>query len=837
MPEKDLSNMAERGEQSPNLDRERVHSLVEEIKEQTRNDKASAFVHARTNFNVDGEEGDQKVEMAVGGYKNMFFRGNINGRRADDVRSAIQAVNRGYKEYEDPDEGTMGIPPQSKRETNTLYVSVIDFDHLDPDSNALEELHAAFLDTLDNMSAVEVRYKQPDADESHRTAEKMVYLVVPRKTAEDLSSLIRDGVDPNIIRDSLGDIFLDQEHRQLYDANILDYKGTGGIEIQAKKPNLDKVYLAETLPGGKKNNVLGKSNIYEHSNLKDEENEEVVEKTNEEPEIPETVPESQAEDKQDEESEVKHLPMEEPKTGQTEKPEEFVPLPFDVLHPSEGGPIPFEPLVVNGPVGSRPIDEYEATAEAVEEGTRKGLGKNRLDGAEGKEVEGQLKAVRELLDEIESNNFSLDHLKNADKVSQLEAKIDFLDPEVGSEVRARLHLQACLALATNLPTRTEDMALALRTGVTDLGSKGYLLEGEDFHRFFKEGLRGTEGKEKIDVNKAFMVLQNAAYHKIQLNDGSEVRYIDGGKGMTNSQYDELREKLIAKVGGDREQAAKALQLAHRIARATFETSVWNSGDIPPDPVADAIYFRYSRHDSYKRGQDFGPSSTVDLIDGFGTSFFRQLTTGFGADKKRFLNENRWQTEVVKNINDRKTNDRIAKNAELKFWRITDESGKLLTDEEIERYQVDLSDKNLLAINSGAYGAYLSSYLPGMMNVKDLMLKTDWKPDDISPDAVQGWFSPFDKVDPADFIQLKVYLVMGMFDEGLKNADRLGWGQNEIFQAVRVLMKEQGRTDDGKPIVFINPKQMDFIINRLNVRFRAMGADFMNSLRGLTRVRK
>jgi len=468
------------------------------------------------------------------------------------------------------------------------------------------------------------------------------------------------------------------------------------------------------------------------------------------------------------------------------------------------------------------LDKKEKEREARNESVLEAISGRKLGLTEATSSEEQREKVRELLEDVESNDNSLGHYQNANKVAELERVMGALSPEVAAEVRARLRLQEAYALVRRIsPGRVEDTILGLRDAVQELVARGHLLDGQDFDVLIKKGLPGLE------IGKGLTELQKWA---IEGGGTSKIKIFD--KGLSPSEIQAIDKEISDGLGGGRE-GRKSLQLARRLAYVTFETSVWNYNAAPGDSLADAIYFKTSRKDRFAKGTDKGPSITVEEIDGFGTSFLRWATTevflGGKVKKEKLFNDRDWRRvdELGKTDPDR---------AEILIRELTslkEKNGKLAGE------SLKFKDAEYDKLPPTAYGAFLSGYLPGILNVKDWLLKSDWKPDDFSRDQIMTWLGPFNShADPTKDLRLKSLFVVGALDEGLRQPDRLGWGQFELSQAEKNLTMPLGMDyEKKKEIVFLPKHQMEWAKKVIKSSTRGFVNDVAMSFRGVVRTRR
>lgn len=426
--------------------------------------------------------------------------------------------------------------------------------------------------------------------------------------------------------------------------------------------------------------------------------------------------------------------------------------------------------------------------------------------------------VRSLLEKIEAQRYQLGHTSNADFFRKLEEVAPLMDDEVRLEYEARIRLHDTHALLAAVGGRSEDYINGLRAAANELRARNHYLEGKHFALFLKTGLPG------LKIPEAFARLQEAAVHGIDITrDNGKVEKVKySQKGLSAPEQQRLESKIIGSLGGDK-TAKQSLEFARKMAFISFETSVWNQDLLPGDPVAEAFYFRKFRESRFASGKDRGPNITVKLIEGFGTSFLRSPLPG---DRHLFFEKERKNAQDLAN----------------KKYKNSKEERKAI--EEVEGKTLELNRANSVLNTTtadfeqltGEYLGYLGGTLPGILAAKDLLLKTDWKPTDITLDTVEGWITPFDSADPKGLFRMRAIFVLGLLDEGLNRGERLAWGQIETRSFLNLVTRTIGEKE-GKQIGFIAESEREWIGRVLKIGRRSAWNDFLIALQGTTRIRR
>jgi len=423
---------------------------------------------------------------------------------------------------------------------------------------------------------------------------------------------------------------------------------------------------------------------------------------------------------------------------------------------------------------------------------------------EGKKIKDQLKLVRGVLEDIEGRR---ERLKtHIDSLGLLNGSIDVMHPPVEREVKARLHLHECfVGVKNSISGKSEDMTANLRKFATEAQAENYLLGGRDFNTLLVEGLGGMR------VRDAFYILQKIAHaspHGLKLSE--EQIWLLEARAV---------QELI-EAGAGKPEAEKSLELAKRIAEATFESSVWNKDTAPLDPMAEAIYFQTHRR---KEAVDKGPVITINEILGFGTSFFRQLQN---SSKENIFRKEDWQKA-------RKSRGLGAIARIMRLQRIEP------TDQDIDEFTLRFEGVNFMeAAMPGEYGGYLSSYIPGVLRVKDLLLKEDFElGKDLTRGAINSMLGPFKKADPDGRLNLHAYFALGFVDESLRQGVTLGWDASDVATALNRLSEPHVDLETGKQVSFITEAEKKWIVDETKPLLRGAANAFFLALEGVVRTRK
>lgn len=434
----------------------------------------------------------------------------------------------------------------------------------------------------------------------------------------------------------------------------------------------------------------------------------------------------------------------------------------------------------------------------------------------------QRETVIAALEDIESNTEPLSSPDNA-LATKIRSSLEKMEPRLKAECQARLRLQECYAYFS-LISGSEEATKGLRAAIETVIRKGNVLVGRDFEVLLKEGL------PNLRIAEAFKKLEDFAVNGRTWGGKDTVVHFRQGRDATPDQL-LIMEEIKNELGGDK-FAAKSLQLATRLATVTFETSVWNKELAGSDPLAEAIYLRDYRQGKAQSGQNRGPEITTSLISGFGTSFFRSAQLpkdGFiGAETKKERESKGLDMSLVprEKFSDSKLSDEIEKVQERTRLHNRIENGKTIL--------LDFSSMELAKLDEGVYGRYLSNTIPRLLQVKEFLLRSDFKPDDFLSDEIEKWITPFKTADPDGIFRLKVSFVLGALDASLKKGERLGWGQRELAEVAVSLTRPLGTDERGKTIYFLNPRQQKWIFKEIHTGWKGAGIDARLSIRGVTR---
>ncbi len=443
--------------------------------------------------------------------------------------------------------------------------------------------------------------------------------------------------------------------------------------------------------------------------------------------------------------------------------------------------------------------------------------------------EGQQEAVRTILARIEENDVGTLEWLNTQDTKLLN---DFLaNPNIKEEVRgeilARLRLQDCFVgikrafvQGGNDPNDPNKATGGLfKQEQRRLSANDRLLTGHDFQVL----LRTTLPESGIPISEAFEMLQKAAIETDLYGQISEAQQEGKRKALAIGLEQEILakaklepdpEKRMTMENNAKENAAKAIQLADRIAWATLEVSVWHKDLTSIDPIAGAIYLQNLREG---RGLelDRGPEITIDLVKGVGTSFLR----GAQDTSKQKILPGATRRFVVSN---------------------TIKSGDKNIDViDYSRSSLDLSKASFENMGAGAYGTYIGSTVPRMLQGKEFFLKTRWKPDELDQDDFEKTFNEvFTTLDPDSpdpnlhrQLNLRKIFVLGALSylsiNPVNAAREYKWDSQEIIDTRKAVLRVIGNDQKtGKKISFLTPEEWKDIDDFLNLtgpaRFRGPG---------------
>lgn len=419
--------------------------------------------------------------------------------------------------------------------------------------------------------------------------------------------------------------------------------------------------------------------------------------------------------------------------------------------------------------------------------------------------------IWELLERIEATDHPLSQT-NLNIANEIKENLYRMDPELASECRARIRLHDSFAFIAAISGDTEQAIKDLRQASNELTSRGHILESEDFDRLLKKGIQG------LRITEAFKKLEDWAINgKVVAGrpPGERVRYRQGDSSQVEQQT--IRNSICEELGGNN-ASRKSLQLAERIAIATFETSVWNQKVGGKDVLAEAIYLKEYRKGRFSQSRDRGPDITIDKIEGFGSSFFRSARR---VDKQPLVLKIAIPPAEIPDTEQRAFEETLMNS------RI----------EEDRKTTLDFNVMNFDRLSQGALGTYLGNEVPRILGTKQLLLKTDFKPVDLTSEAVQGWVANFRVSDRDGSLKLRKYFIMGILDAGLAEAYNLGWGQVEIAEARKILTKKIGEDEDGKNLYFLTTEEIDDVLREIGAWGKARGNDFVLSLTQVLRTRR
>jgi len=444
-----------------------------------------------------------------------------------------------------------------------------------------------------------------------------------------------------------------------------------------------------------------------------------------------------------------------------------------------------------------------------------------------KEPDKQRKFLIERVEQIEATDLPIAPVpglytlgENQRIVAQeINPHLEKVDEELRREIITRLKLQHCSALASAISGRHEDAVAYLYSVFVQPESKRYALEGEDFDFLFnKEEIHG------LKITKAFNLLQEASLVGVEVEKSGRKKRLRLTQGdLSLHDRHRIRQELIEKLKKDTEDehtAHKSLQLAERIATATLETSVWNKEVLGNDPLAEAIYFKTYRTNRARVARDRGPDITLSRIEGFGTSFLRSVRTtekvkieDNGRIKEKnaylFLPEAEHHLYKVARIQDQeqRVSQVLRRNRGERpgFDRKNPEKDKV---EFLRPEQMEFNN-----ISSGEYVGWLGIAVPRILQFKQLLLQTTFRPEDFGSDRVESWVAPSNAADPEQALRLRCEFILGafwsIFSRG-NEAVTLGWDVTALQAAEKNLLRKFGGEGIEESNSFLSERQLRWV---------------------------
>ncbi|HSX48976.1 MAG TPA: hypothetical protein VLE44_01840 [Candidatus Saccharimonadales bacterium] len=464
--------------------------------------------------------------------------------------------------------------------------------------------------------------------------------------------------------------------------------------------------------------------------------------------------------------------------------------------------------------------------------------------------EEQKKYVRGLIESIETNT-SPDSI-NSDKFKNLEDILNqqALTPENASEIRARLRLHACFILTSRLAGKPEDFIKALRENVvTEMRARNLLLQGGDLEYLYKES--------EIKISEAHSIIEKLAFEGFEGTnmplfysdkDGKRV-YVRYAGTMTDEIAEMVQGYILEQMGGNTTENRKALTLSERLAKATFEYSLWKEFN-SVDPITKAAYLSNVRKSEQKKTDgDFGPEITIPLIDGFGLSFLRWSMDLSG---NHLVHDKNWKDAKEKSLDlDTSGTTREAMEDLYKANVICKSMGDIKDggplDQNYDQFSLNPDKINFRELPVDSYAIYLSSYLPAVLMSTAVLLKSDFKASETGSDNITDWFGNLTKADfnigapPADptnrgIFRLTYYFSIGMVEESIRQATLFGWDSQQMGTILGMLKNGVVNKATGSRIALLSSKQVEQIKKATNPYVRLGVNTFMTALGRIVRTR-
>ncbi|PIS14183.1 hypothetical protein COT65_00080 [Candidatus Shapirobacteria bacterium CG09_land_8_20_14_0_10_47_13] len=415
--------------------------------------------------------------------------------------------------------------------------------------------------------------------------------------------------------------------------------------------------------------------------------------------------------------------------------------------------------------------------------------------------------------------------------------IEGMAPKVREEAMARLKFQHCAAIADAIPGNTDQAKQFLYSVFLQPESRRYALEGLDLNiLFLREGIPG------LKIAEAFKLLQLASTVGIRVN-GETLCLTD--ERLSLSKREEVLKVIVNRLG-EGKNAQKSLQLARRIALATLETSVWNRSLAGNDPLAEAFYFRKYRTKRAEAARDRGPDITIPRIEGFGTSFLRNVQTAEEIPpfvlgpwqekpKNTFLFLPEAESHLAYLAHTEGPKERIRGLIKRNRGEKPGFNERMPGEDQLEL--IDPGQMLFSMIRPGEYVGWFGVMVPRILTFKELLLKSSWQPNDFNADAIESWVAPANAADPEQVYRMRAEFILGALwsiYSRQKEAMNYGWDSYSLG-AVEGNLLRASRTEMGEEVSFLTNSQLKWIKQtltrdyRLNVDIAAIKVGIMIGL--------
>ncbi|GEM_PF-1736913 len=401
----------------------------------------------------------------------------------------------------------------------------------------------------------------------------------------------------------------------------------------------------------------------------------------------------------------------------------------------------------------------------------------RLSNIEHLYPEDQRHALGLILDELEKPEMTPDDSNFKNYRNALETVMPLLDSENRRMVDARLRLQVCWSALQKVNTAdAEGIKRAFSDAVIKIGAYG--LNGDSLNVFLAEREFGGEIPGLYTAD-AMGLLQAAALRGEYSHQRTDSESI-------NEDVAQQLLALHAQRGMTIADARKSVQLADRLAEATFEKSLWDTtgGKAKIQAyMSEAMYFSTWRIRDKK-----GFALSAGHIPTIATSFLRRskYADNHGGQRVFFGDE---YAAVNADTPNRQKVELLIENQTLAGDH----------PRALDFHGVDFSK-----LETNVYKSYLESYIPKVFEIKDLLTKTDFNLQSLQNDQdLIKMYDKFKQFDPNNSMQLFFFY----YSHALRGAAFNGGHASQLHDELREVITQglKAGRDDGTGLVEVSYK--------------------------------
>jgi hypothetical protein len=382
---------------------------------------------------------------------------------------------------------------------------------------------------------------------------------------------------------------------------------------------------------------------------------------------------------------------------------------------------------------------------------------------------------------------------------------------------ARLCLQHSASVVRTARKSGKDNVVVLSAGFSNAEAQKYALEGEQLGVLFQQ-------TPNIPIAEAFNLLQEAC-----------TRGLDNGALVVDTLDEDTKAEVTAYIEtkmGSGATVRKALQLAWRIADATMESDVWNRKLVPGDILSEAIYFREFRTDKENKGRtDQGPRATIPMIESLATSFMRSAKLNSQTqvmardaqgrqiidDQGRPISLGSYDNYLVFNQRDANINAiRLERTASyddtFRAIQIRNKGYDYISRDYVI---LDVQNAHFAEISRGSYLDWVTRVVRQQLTAKELFLKSDYKPQDLFTDKIDGYKSTLGTIDGGAAYHIReihVYGALSAVFGNMRAALDNGWGPDSLQGVATALTLPT--TPDKPETAYLSPQELNNIKYRL-----------------------